>query len=35
MSAELKTQFEQSYEEQLALQDARVKALQSRSARIF
>lgn len=29
MSAELKTQFEQSYEEQLALQDARVKALQS------
>ena len=29
MSIELKTQFEQSYEEQLALQDARVKALQS------
>ena len=29
MSAELKTQFDQSYEEQLALQDARVKALQS------
>jgi two-component system sensor histidine kinase YesM len=29
MSVELKTQFEQSYEEQLALQDARVKALQS------
>ena len=29
MSAELKTQFERSYEEQLALQDARVKALQS------
>ncbi len=29
MSAELKTQFEQGYEEQLALQDARVKALQS------
>ncbi len=29
MSVELKTQFDQSYEEQLALQDARVKALQS------
>jgi two-component system sensor histidine kinase YesM len=29
MSAELKTQFDQCYEEQLALQDARVKALQS------
>ena len=29
MSEELKTQFEESYEEQLALQDARVKALQS------
>lgn len=29
MSAELKTQFDRSYEEQLALQDARVKALQS------
>ena len=29
MSAELKTQFDQSYEEQMALQDARVKALQS------
>lgn len=29
MSAELKAQFERSYEEQLALQDARVKALQS------
>ncbi len=29
MSAELKSQFDRSYEEQLALQDARVKALQS------